>query len=373
MFVEILAWATLAAAALPAILTLINLRVYRPLPPSDSSAVNLSVLIPARDEEANIAAALEAILMEKSPTLEIIVLDDHSTDRTAEIVTAITARDPRVRLEKSPPLPAGWCGKQHACHILAGRATRDLFVFIDADVRLLPGALPRLHDLMTADNAPDLASGFPRQIVVTFSEKLLLPLIHFILLGYLPMPLMRRDPRPELSAGCGQLMIAKRAAYEHSGGHAGIRASLHDGVKLPRLFRAAGHRTDLFDATDLATCRMYRTNAETWAGLAKNATEGLAAPATIGPMSVLLFTGHILPFLLLPFCGNFTEPTRGLLLLACALALLPRLIAARKFHQPLLGALLHPLGILCLLIIQWRAFVRHLRGQPAIWKARPYL
>ena len=131
----------------------------------------------------------------------------------------------------------------------------------------------------------DLASGIPHQETVSLLEKLVIPLIHFILLGFLPIRRMRRSRRPSFAAGCGQLFIARAEAYHRCGGHAAIRDTLHDGIKLPRAFRAAGFKTDLFDATDLATCRMYRTAREVWLGLAKNAGEALAAPAMIVPMT----------------------------------------------------------------------------------------
>ena len=155
-------------------------------------------------------------------------------------------------------MPAGWCGKQHACHVLAQRARHPLLVFIDADVRLAPDALARMAGFMEHSDVA-LASGVPFQELGTFSERLLIPLIHFILLGFLPMHLMRRTRLPALSAGCGQLFIARRDGYEQCGGHARLRDSLHDGIKLPRIFRRAGFATALFDATDLASCRMYHT------------------------------------------------------------------------------------------------------------------
>ena len=96
----------------------------------------VSVLIPARNEEANIEATLLSVLANREVQLEVVVLDDHSTDRTADIVTRLMASDVRVRFEIAPPLPAGWCGKQYACHILAQRARYPQMVFIDADVRL---------------------------------------------------------------------------------------------------------------------------------------------------------------------------------------------------------------------------------------------
>jgi glycosyltransferase involved in cell wall biosynthesis len=372
MNLEILALISFVLAAIPCGLFLSNLFVYRPLAKSKTKiATPLSVLIPARNEEQNIRATLAAVLANRGIEFEVVVLDDHSTDGTAKIISEIAARDPRVRLELAPPLPAGWCGKQHACHVLAQLAKNPLLVFIDADVRLAPDALARMAGLMEK-NPVALASGVPRQELGTFSERLLIPLIHFILLGFLPMRLMRRTKSPAFSAGCGQLFIARRDAYQICGGHAQLRDSLHDGVKLPRVFRRAGFHTDLFDATDVATCRMYRTNTETWRGLGKNATEGLGAPGTILPMTALLLCGQIFPFALLVFAAPSSRPFK-IAALAAMLALLPRLVAVWRFRQSWPGALLHPLGVIFLLGIQWFALSQKILGRPRQWKGRDYL
>jgi len=389
MNIESLAVMALVCAAFPAGLFVLNLLVYRPLPPSsrrqEAPSVRrqealvfpglgrqaVSVLIPARNEERNIRATLDAMLTNRDCNFEVIVLDDHSTDCTADIVNQFAARDPRLRLEGAPPLPAGWCGKPHACHVLAKLARHPLLVFIDADVRLAPDALARIVSFLEQTDTA-LGSGVPRQELGTFSERLLIPLIHFILMGFLPMHAMRRTRWPSMSAGCGQLFIARREAYERCGGHAMLRDSLHDGIKLPRLFRQAGFATNLFDATDLATCNMYHTNADTWRGLGKNATEGLAAPFTILPMTMLLFCGQVLPFVLLAFAPILSASALVLATVAAALAYLPRLLAARLFRQPLGGALLHPLGVGALLAIQWHALVRRLAGRPSVWKDRSY-
>jgi hypothetical protein len=374
MNLDALTFIALTLAVIPCGLFLLNLFVYRPLPrvhrePEFRNAV--SVLIPARNEEQNIRATLEVALANQRVEFEVIVLDDHSTDRTAEIVSEFAARDSRVRLESAAPLPTGWCGKQHACHVLASLARNPLLVFIDADVRLAPDALARMVAFMQRSEV-SLASGVPRQQLGTFSERLLIPLIHFVLLGFLPMHAMRRTKSPAFSAGCGQLFIARREAYEKTGGHAMIRNTLHDGVKLPRLFRRCGLRIELFDATDLASCRMYHTNAETWRGLGKNATEGLAAPATILPMTVLLFGGQVLPFILVAFAEKLTAMQLRIALIACGLAYAPRLLAAWKFCQPIGGALLHPFGVIALLMIQWLALARRFAGRPSSWKGRAY-
>jgi hypothetical protein len=242
---------------------------------------------------------------------------------------------------------------------------------MDADVRLAPEALARMGGFMSRSDIA-LASGVPRQELGTFSERLLLPLIQFVLLGFLPMHAMRWTRWAAMSAGCGQLFIARRDAYEKCGGHAMLRNSLHDGIKLPRAFRRAGFRTDLFDATDVATCRMYQTNAETWRGLGKNATEGLAAPGTIVPMTALLLGGQVLPLVLFAFAPLLSASGVAMAVTATALAYLPRLVAAALFRQPLGSALLHPLGVMALLSIQWHALGRHFLGRPAQWKGRSY-
>jgi len=369
---------SLTLALIPALVFRANLRAYAPppVPDPDAKLPPVSVLIPARNEESAIGAAVRAALNNRGLEFEVVVLDDHSDDRTAAIVEELADVDDRVRLISPPDLPAGWCGKQHACWVLAQEARHPLLVFLDADVRLAPDALARMAAFVEATGA-DLASGIPHQETVGLLEKLVIPLIHFILLGFLPIRRMRRSPHPSFSAGCGQLFIARASAYHRCGGHAAIRDTLHDGIKLPRAFRASGFKTDLFDATDVATCRMYRTALEVWFGLAKNAGEALAAPAMIGPMTAILLGGQVLPVILLAL-GLVSWPHTypvwqlGLSALATAAAYYPRLAASYRFRQDLLGAILHPIGILLLVSIQWFAFFRHALGRPSTWKGRPY-
>jgi hypothetical protein len=369
-----LAIAVFVLAAIPALLFLVNLAVYRVLPRIAAGGRGcgaVSVLIPARDEARVIGAAVESVLASEGIELEVLVLDDQSTDDTAAIVEGLASRDSRVRLLRGSPLPPGWCGKQHACFELAREAAHPWLVFMDADVRLTRDALARMVQYVERRGVP-LASGVPRQRLETFSEKLLLPLIHFVLLGFLPMHGMRRLRAPAFSAGCGQLFIANAGVYRQTGGHARIRASLHDGLQLPRVFRRAGHTTDLFDATDVAECRMYWTNTAVWQGLAKNATEGLGAPGRIVPMTLLLLGGALMPWVLLGGWSWLGIEARGWALAAAALSWLPRLVAVGRFQQPIGSALMHPLGVVALVGIQWHALIRSWVGRPKHWKGRVY-
>jgi hypothetical protein len=372
----VLAWLGLVLASIPAFLTWANLPLFRRAPPCDPAAPwpQVSVLVPARNEEAAIGRLLTDLRASAGVDLEIVVLDDASEDGTAEIVATAAALDPRVRLVRGGQPPAGWCGKQHACWQLAAAARHDTWIFCDVDVQPAPDAVARsVAALDTA--AAALVSGFPRQRTGSFLEWLLLPLIHFVLLGFLPLARSRQVASPSLAAGCGQWFVTHRADYDRAGGHAAIRASLHDGVKLPRAYRRAGLRTDIFDATDIASCRMYETSRAVWQGLSKNATEGVGSPATILPFTILLGGGQVLPFVILAqglltrFAG-WPTGTAAVTSAAVGLAYLPRFLGARRFGQSFASAAAHPLGIAVFLAIQWVALARKALGLRTIWRGR---
>lgn len=372
----VLAWAGLVLAAIPALLTLANLRLFRPPPEplAGDPPPKVSVLVPARNEERAIGRLMADVLASEGVELELVVLDDASEDRTAELVRDLAARDGRVRLVPGGPLPAGWCGKQHACWQLARAARHDTWMFLDVDVVPARDAIARSVAFLDASGAA-LASGFPRQETGSFLEWLLLPLIHFVLLGYLPLARSRQVNDPSLAAGCGQLFVTRRADYERAGGHAAIRGSLHDGVKLPRAYRRAGLVTDIFDATEIASCRMYSRSLDVWRGLSKNATEGIGSAATILPFTILLGGGAVLPPLLAAWglaTGFAGWPTGAALvaLAAAVLAYLPRFCDAIRFRQSLTSAIVHPLGVAVFLAIQWVALVRKTLGLKTAWRGR---
>ncbi len=386
MMFSLLCFMSAACAAVPCVLTLLNLREY--LPPLAAEAVlqpKVAVLIPARNEEEGIGACLESVLASTGVELEVIVVDDASTDRTPAIVTGLAALHPQVRLLSSAALPPGWNGKQHACWQAASASASPVLCFLDADVRLQPDALVRTVGVLLRERVA-LVSGFPQELTGTWLEKLLIPLIHFVLMGLLPMRMLRTTTKPEFAAGCGQFLVVEREAYFRAGGHSAIRQTMHDGLLLPRLLRQRGYGTRLVDLTGLASCRMYRSARTTWNGLAKNATEGFAAPARIVPMTLFLALGQILPLFLLwtawqrtiviiPFLGpSYRINVQPVWVAAVAVlcSYLPRAINAVRYRQSWLGALLHPLGMCTFLLLQWYALLRKLMGRPASWKARDY-
>ena len=374
-------------AAVPALMFVWNLRWYRAPGVGLVEDVRVAVLIPARNEERNIGACVESVLAGRGVEVEVLVLDDASTDGTAEVVREIGLRDARVRLVEARELPGGWNGKQHACWVLAQESDAPLMLFLDADVRVAPDAVARCVREMRVRGVA-LLSGFPRQVLGGWVERMLLPLIHFVLLGLLPMGRMQKTTKVAYAAGCGQFFLAEREAYFACGGHAAIRDTRHDGLRLPRLFREHGRRTDLVDLTELAEVRMYESAGQVWMGLAKNATEGLGSPGRIVPVSALLLMGQVLPVvaaaLWIAFCvsdavvGATFDDARAAVMVSWLLGIavvgsyLPRVIAVRRFKQPWVSAVLHPLGILMLLGVQWYALARQVLGRPVEWRARSY-
>lgn len=400
--IELGAWLGLAAALLPAAMFLKNRRLFLaprqlavavgpngsgaahrasetsdggstapaapPAPPVAVPAV--SVLIPARDEQHCIAAAVESVLASQAVTVEVIVLDDHSGDATAAEVQRIAADDDRVRLVSGQPLPAGWNGKQFACYQLSQLAKYDCLLFMDADVRLSPAALADLLGCLEAGRM-GLLSLFPRQRTGSWLECWLIPLMHVILLGYLPLERMRRSRHPAYAAGCGQLFLTRQAEYQLAGTHRAIAASRHDGLKLPAAYRRAGLATDLADGTELASCRMYRSAGEVIRGLLKNADEGIASPRRLIPFTLLLLGASLWPVVTLALAWQADRPVAiAVSGLAITLGHFPRIVAAAQFRQSSYGVLFHIAAVTLFVGLQWVAFFAKALGQKPAWKGR---
>lgn len=378
--------ASIAICAMSAGIAFANLRLLgrparRSVSPGESVAApcpngpQVSVCVPARNESANIEACLRSLLAQHGVSLEVLVYDDDSTDGTGEIVARLSAEDPRIRAVPTVPLPPGWNGKQHGCQRMGEAAHGRWLLFTDADVRFEPDAVA-LSLAEASRLRATLVSTFPRQITGSFLERLVVPMIHFILLSYLPMGFMRRSMQPSASAGCGQFLLVERSAWKRAGGHASFRDSMHDGIKLPRRIRETGGRTDLFDGTEVVSCRMYRDAASCWRGFAKNAYEGLGSFGTLCVFTLLHVVGHLLPWVVLAraaWSALAGEPVdraaTALAAGAISLALVERAALAIRFQQSWLGVALHPLAIALMTAIQWHSFALALRGRRE-WRGR---
>ncbi|MEM9064952.1 MAG: glycosyltransferase family 2 protein [Planctomycetota bacterium] len=358
-------------------MTAANLRMYK-LPPDDSLDTQsnnplVTVCVPARNEEANIEDCVRSLLASDLKSIEVIVYDDESTDQTGAILNRITAEDSRLRLAQTQPLPDGWNGKQHGCYRCAEQANGEWLLFTDADVRFESGAVRRavLHAKHTDS---DLVSTFPRQITGTLPETLAVPMIFFMLFSYLPFKIMRdKQDNANACAGCGQFLLARAEAYHKTGGHSAFKDTMHDGIKMPRRFRAVGFRTDLFDGTDLCRVRMYNGLGETWRGFTKNAFEGLGSVGLLVFLTVIHLSSHVLPWIVLPaliVLGLTDGLALPLALGAVAASFTQRALLAERFKLKQLSVVLHPIGALTLVAIQWHSLLIAKAGKRS-WRGRP--
>ena len=370
----VVAWISALLALVPLLMTWRNLRTFTRPVAAPPPGTRVSIMIPARNEAATIERAVREALASTGVEVEVLVFDDDSSDDTAGIVERIAVHEPRVRLLRETSLPSGWAGKQRACWLMSGHARFDVLMFVDVDVRLAPGAAAGAAGRLLADPTFGMVSGFPREVTVGVAERLVIPWIHVLLLGYLPMNRMRRSAAPAYGAACGQWVVARRDAYAQVGGHAAMPRSRHDGTSLPRTFRAAGWKTDVFDGSELAECRMYDGLAAVWRGFSKSPGEGMATATALPVWTVLIGMGHVLPAMLL-IDGLVTA--RSDIAIAGAIGSLAnvalRVLLCARLGQPLLGAWLHPLGATLMLANQWTSLLRDRLGRPSEWRGRRYV
>jgi chlorobactene glucosyltransferase len=324
------AWLVFAGLpAVPLALTALNLATWRRprSKPCRRGEGSVSALVPARDEAATIEACVRALLVE--PVREVLVYDDGSTDATAAILHRLAEEDPRLRVLQGGPLPAGWVGKPHACHRLAEAASGDVLLFVDADTRVLPGAVRAL----LADDA-DLVTALPGQIVGSLGEALVVPLLHLTYLSWLPLALIRHTRDPRILAANGQVLRVGREAYDRAGGFAAVRDAIVDDMALCRRAKAAGLRVAFVPGEQIARCRMYGSAAEAWRGFSKNLYPGLGNPGLALVVAALYFGCFVAPWLLLPLA-----PVPAGVGVACNVV--QRLLIALRFRLPVWTAALH--------------------------------
>ncbi len=364
-------------------LTLRNLRDYR-IPPTPGAPPRpkekLFILIPARNEAANIGDCLRELLAQDYGNFTLLVLDDASTDGTAEIIAESAAGDGRVELLDGLPIQPGWAGKVWACSQLGAAALErgaDWLLFLDADTRARPSLVGSALQLGQETGA-GMVSAFPYQIADSFWERVTLPMIQFLIITFLPVRMVWESPFKMLVAGCGQFELFSASTYRKTGGHAAIPNSFHDGLKLARRTKAMGLTVRLFDATPLMTCRMYAGGRAVWNGFTRNAYEGLGSPPVLLIMTALQGVLFLAPFgFWVSGVGcrvsgrSFSPVIFALVTAQIGIIYLIRILQARRFGHG--GAVwLHPLSIAALIAIQWGSFWKALRKKTVVWKGRAY-
>ncbi|MGH6890101.1 MAG: glycosyltransferase [Rhizomicrobium sp.] len=345
----------------------------RSLPP-------VAVIVPARNEAANIGRCLLALLAQTYPKdrISIVVVDDGSIDRTAEIVQAMAESEPRLSLLRCRSLPPGWTGKSHACWIAQREVPSKVewLCFLDADMRAEPALL---ESAVASAHAEDLAllSLAPRHELGSFAERLIIPCG----LCFLGFRQDLRGARPEHAGviATGQFFLARRGAYEAVGGHRAVRSDICEDLELARLFKKSGERVCMKDGGKLVSTRMYTGWSTLWPGFAKNLTDLLggtgAAVAAASASLVLAWAALILPAVAAVSCatgrgGGCIALVPAALASAAMLAL--HVACAVHLNIPAAYGVLFPAGYTLGAAMVFDSVRWRLRGRVS-WKGRTYL
>lgn len=352
----------------------------------------VSILIPARNEAAVIGETVRRMLAQTYPRFELIVLDDGSTDGTAEVARAAAAGDARVRVIAGEALPPGWAGKNWACHQLAQAAQGDWLLFTDADTIWAPDALAAVVAEAGRTRA-DLLTVWPTQITITWPERLVVPLMALVVIGYLPVFMVHYTPWSPFAAANGQCLLFRRRAYDAIGGHAALKGDVLEDVKFARRIKAHRLRLRMADGNGLVSCRMYRDWPGVRDGYAKNILSGYGgsllflALATIFHWLVFLWPWAAVG-LQIANCGlriedatfhilhsTFHIPHSRLLalgwpLLLVVLGIALRAVTAWFTRQRVRDALLMPASVLLMTVIAAKSAYWQIRYGGPVWKGR---
>jgi glycosyltransferase involved in cell wall biosynthesis len=234
---------------------------------SESGPGKVTVIVPARNEEANLERVLRSLAGQPS-VREILVVDDNSQDRTAEIARALKEEIPTLRILRVNTLPEGWLGKTYAVSLAAREAAGDWLLFTDADTEHLPGSLADTLEMAEREGA-DLLSLSPGQLTPTWWEKAVIPLV-FVNLARLYRFEDVSNPKSPAAAANGQYLLIRRAMYQRVGGHEAVRNQVLEDVELAKRVKAAGGKLIFLPGAEWVRTRMYRTFGEMWRGWTKN-------------------------------------------------------------------------------------------------------
>jgi chlorobactene glucosyltransferase len=354
-----------------AFVLLLNYLTFPRLRPSIMATMGgkVSILIPARNEAGVIGKTISLLLQQTYTDFEILILDDQSTDGTADIIRAAAAGDQCVRVLPGKPLPPDWSGKNWACQQLGEAATGDFLIFTDADVQWQPGALAALLAYQHQSQA-DLLTVWPTQQTITLAERLVVPLMGMVILGYLPILAVHHIPWPIFAAANGQCLLFRRDAYRRLGGHSSVRKAIVEDVVLARHIKGQGLRLRMTDGAGLIGCRMYTDWSSVQAGFAKNILAGHGnSPLFLAFSTVVHWSLFLIPWVWLVL-GQGSEGWPAFPSALIILGLLIRAVSAAFTRQRPLDALGMPLSVILMTLIAARSLWWQWRFGGPRWKDR---
>jgi chlorobactene glucosyltransferase len=335
----------------------------------------ISVMVPARDEEANIGRCVASLQKQDYPDYEILVLDDNSGDRTAEIVAGMAENDNRIRLIRGEPLPDDWAGKPFACYQLAKKARGSWFIFVDADTEHAPHMLRSVLDLAIKTKA-SLLSGFPRQLADTLPLKIVMPVMYFFILGWLPIWWLQRSGTPKPSLAIGQFLMFPREDYWRMGGHKVVQTRIVEDVWFGIETCRHGGRHVAVDLSSVVECTMYGDIKGAWVGIGRS----IYSIAATMPLALLFLAAMVVACYLGPFYWLWRGfmiidvPTfwREVVAAQVCVIFLMRWMVDNRFKEPNSSVFFHPLGTMFFILNLFYIGMRLLVGAGVSWKERVY-
>lgn len=347
-------------------------RDYKVIP--DEELPFISVLVPARNEEENIEKCLLSLLNQNYPRYEVIVYDDNSTDRTYEILNKIKQNYPHLQILKGEEPPPGWTGKNYACYKLSLQSKGERILFTDADTIHSRDSL-RLAMYCAGDRNADLLSLMPYQITLTFSEKLVIPLLYYTTFTLLPFYFLEKKGFSKFTIAIGQFMLFKKDIFFEIGGYEIVKSAIAEDVWLGRKIKAHRHQLIVAEGLDILKCRMYKSIKGIWEGFSKNIFAGLNYSTPFAFSVILMyFVFNIAPYILFVF--YLISEANNILLALTAVQILilyaMRLILSLIFKTNLFSVILHPFGIAILILIIFNSWIWVKFKGGSRWKNRIY-
>lgn len=337
---------------------------------------SLSVLIPARDEEAVLERCVTSIASQRYPgRLEILILDDHSTDHTSFISEGLAASDSRIRALKGGELLPGWKGKPNALRQLAAQATGDLLLLTDADCFFYRGALEASVRFREQRGA-DCLSLMPYLECRSFWEHVVVPLQYFLVFVTLPIRNVYATKNPAFAAANGAFLLLPRALYTELGGHEPVKAEMAEDIKFAQHVKRRGYRLVYGDGSRTYSVRMYDSLRGIWDGFSKNLYPAMGkSPLVLLIWALFLVTTQILPFVFVGIALARHDHSLSMFWLPLThtvVSLLIRGALALRFRQQIWAAVTHPLGwIITIAIAINSAYLTYSRKGHS-WKGRVY-
>jgi chlorobactene glucosyltransferase len=322
----------------------------------------VSILIPVRNEEDTIAGLLNSIGQQSYSNYELFVLDDQSEDNTAGVVEELALENPKITLLRGKPLPEGWVGKNWACFQLAQHARGEIFLFLDADVRLSANALNAALYHMENNNVVML-SCFPTQKMGSFGEWLAVPLMNWLVLSFLPLRTVTRFHHQSLTAANGQFILCGKQSYNDIGGHRAVFDQVVEDMEIARRLKKRKYRIMTVLGNDTINCCMYQGLVEAIKGFSKNFYLGFNVSSPIFcAILVVLMLVFFGPFILITINTNF--------IYCILLILVGRLLVSLLSKQnPLFNIFLHPLQMIVMFLVGVNSLYCTLQGK-MVWKGR---